>query len=135
AHSRCWGSVGIRVERKTSADVATLLRSAKKKRLLRCGRVGTHAIERRGSVGIALCSTSTAGFPALHLSATFGHGPLVAPGLESAVLRCARQFILVVVLVTVLHAFREFAVAGCLVAFDIEKLGCGSRLHFYPGDF
>src|SRR5207302_11395190 len=104
-------------------------------RLLRCGRVGTHAVERRGPVGIALCSTSTAGFPALHLSATFGHRPLVGPGLESAVLRCARQFILVVVLVTVLHGFREFAVAGCLVAFDIEKLGCGSRLHFYPGDF
>src|SRR5260370_31455395 len=55
-------------------------------RLLRCGRVGTHAVERRGPVGIALCSTSTAGFPALHLSATFRHGPLVAPGLESAVL-------------------------------------------------
>ena len=55
-------------------------------RLLRCGRVGTHAVERRGPVGIALRSTSTAGFPALHLSATFRHGPLVAPGLESAVL-------------------------------------------------
>jgi hypothetical protein len=55
-------------------------------RLLGCGRVGTHAVERRGPVGIALCSTSTAGFPALHLSATFRHGPLVAPGLESAVL-------------------------------------------------
>src|SRR5438094_8254003 len=54
--------------------------------LLRCGRVGTHAVERRGPVGIALCSTSAAGFPALHLSATFRHGPLVAPGLESAIL-------------------------------------------------
>ena len=55
-------------------------------RLLGCGRVGTHAVERRGPVGIALCSTSTTGFPALHLSATFRHRPLVAPGLESAVL-------------------------------------------------
>ena len=25
--------------------------------------------------------------------------------------------------------------ARCLVTFDIEKLGSGSRLHFYPGDF
>ena len=54
--------------------------------LLRCGRVSTHAVERRGPVGIALCGTSTAGFPALHLSATCRHGPFVAPGLESTVL-------------------------------------------------
>ena len=67
-------------------DLDTQLCPATFRGLLRCGRVGTHAVERRGPVGIALCSTSTIGFPALHLSTAFRHGPLVAPGLESAVL-------------------------------------------------
>ena len=90
-------------------------------------------VEGRGPVGIALCRTSTVGFPALHLSATFRHGPLVAPRLEGAVLCCAREFVPVVVLGTILHVFHEFAVTGCLVALNIEKLG--SQLYFRKTHF
>jgi hypothetical protein len=92
--------------------------------------VCSHAVEGGGLVGIGFCFTGAVRFTALHFPPTFDERPFVGPGLECSVLRGAREFVLIEVLITVLHAFDEFTVTGYAIASDIEKLGAGAGFHF-----